>query len=73
MVVRRRWKAANPDKTKAVNLVRLAIDAGGIEKQPCCQCGHIRAEAHHDDYTKPLDVRWLCRRRHRRHHASLAS
>jgi hypothetical protein len=24
---------------------------------------------HHDDYSKPLDVRWFCRRHHLLHHA----
>lgn len=36
---------------------------------PCEGCGAVRAVAHHDDYVRPLDVRWLCPRCHRRHHA----
>jgi hypothetical protein len=24
--------------------------------------------AHHDDYSKPLDVRWMCRHHHKEHH-----
>lgn len=31
-------------------------------------CGEVETDAHHDDYSKPLDVRWLCRRHHRAVH-----
>jgi hypothetical protein len=31
-------------------------------------CGEPEAQAHHDDYAKPLDVRWLCNKHHREHH-----
>lgn len=35
-----------------------------LKREPCEECGDIKAEAHHDDYLKPLNVRWLCRRHH---------
>ena len=37
--------------------------------RPCEQCGAPNADRHHDDYDKPLEVRYLCRRCHIRHHA----
>lgn len=27
------------------------------------------SKTHHDEYSKPLEVRWLCRLHHREHHA----
>lgn len=38
-----------------------------ISRQACEVCG-VAAEAHHDDYSKPLEVRWLCFRHHREWH-----
>ena len=36
----------------------------------CEDCDkEVRLDAHHDDYYKPMDVRWLCRSCHREHHA----
>lgn len=34
--------------------------ARGREKEPCEGCGGPSAQLHHDDYDRPLDVRWLC-------------
>lgn len=45
-----------------------AIAAGILTRQPCEMCGAAEVQAHHDDYTKPLDVAWLCVRCHHRHH-----
>lgn len=38
-----------------------------IKREPCEICGK-EAEGHHDDYDKPLDVRWLCFEHHRQWH-----
>lgn len=48
--------------------VQRAVRHGEVVPGPCEACGAERAEAHHDDYAKPLDVRWLCRSCHVRHH-----
>lgn len=47
--------------------VRQAIQCGKIMPYFCEVCGKS-AEAHHDDYSKPLDVRWLCSIHHKRLH-----
>lgn len=54
----------NPLKKAAHTATGNAIRHGKLIRQPCEVCGESRAEAHHDDYSKPLDVRWLCKRHH---------
>ena len=57
--VRSREKA--PEKVKARSMVRRAIQSGRLALKPCEVCGTTKlVHAHHDDYAKPLDVRWLC-------------
>lgn len=56
------------ERRRASNMVWRAIGAGRIVRQPCEMCGHKVADAHHDDYAAPLDVRWLCRSHHKEHH-----
>lgn len=45
------------------------VKRGKIKKTPCVVCGDEKSEAHHTDYTKPLDVTWLCRKHHLELHA----
>jgi hypothetical protein len=54
---------------KARRKVRQEIEAGRMNRQPCEVCCAAPAHAHHDDYSRPLDVRWLCPKHHREHHA----
>lgn len=51
------------DKNYARSAVRNAIKNGKLKKEPCF-CGEIKVEAHHSDYTKPLDVIWVCKKHH---------
>lgn len=68
---KKRWQILNPEKRAAHIIVGNAIRNGRLIKGECeraseGQCkGKI--QAHHDDYTKPLLVRWLCIK----HHAEL--
>lgn len=64
---KRNYSARNPVKRKAVNAVNNAVRDGRLAKLPCEICG-AKAQAHHDDYGKPLDVRWLCPKHHAEWH-----
>ena len=64
----RNRRARNPEKSIARNAVGNAIRDGRLTRLPCEVCGDAKSEAHHDDYSKPLDVRWLCRDHHKEHH-----
>lgn len=65
ITIQKRCRARDPVKEKARNAVSNAIRDGRLVRQSCVICG-AKSEAHHDDYTKPLDVRWLCFEHHRR-------
>lgn len=61
--VSREWAARNPEKRAAYSMVANAIKRGDLVKGPCEGCGKPpsrRVHAHHADYSKPLEVRWLC-------------
>lgn len=43
-----------------------------IKRGKCVVCGKLKTDAHHSDYTKPLDVVWICRKYHEKlHHQNL--
>jgi hypothetical protein len=66
----RGWRE-DPLKKRARNAVSGALRSGRLIRQPCEVCQAEPAEAHHDDYSRPLEVRWLCRRHHEEaHHLS---
>lgn len=57
-------------KIRARQSVRLAVKQGKIIKKETCEvCGSNRfIQAHHDDYSFPLDIRWLCAKHHQEWH-----
>ena len=51
--------------------VMRALERGRLKRSPCEACGDPNTEGHHDDYDKPLEVRWLCRSCHRDLHEKM--
>lgn len=67
----RKWRQANTDKQYAHTVVANAIKTGRLERKPCEVCQNPKSHAHHDDYSKPLDVLWLCPKHHKERHRQL--
>lgn len=59
------YRKNNPEKYKARTLLSYALRIGKLKRGLCEVCGDKDTEAHHDDYSKPLEVRWLCYTHHR--------
>lgn len=73
-IIKQREEPVNKQKTKCRALLGYARRRGYITVRPCEVCGNPKVEAHHDDYTKPYDIRWLCKRHHWEHkHTRLCS
>lgn len=50
-----------PEKKKAHRAVAAAVKSGRLIRGACADCGGAEnVQAHHHDYSKPLDVTWLC-------------
>lgn len=62
------WIKHNPEKRSAQNAASNAVRDGRLEKPWKCERAgddcRGRIESHHDDYSKPLEVRWLCKAHH---------
>lgn len=59
------------EKKKARVLVNRLVSRGFLIPTTCVRVNgscHGRIEGHHEDYSKPLDVDWLCSFHHRQRH-----
>ena len=63
----RRWREKNKLKLAAHRAVQKAVNNGTLVRQLCEVCNEV-AETHHEDYNKPLEVRWLCVKHHKELH-----
>jgi len=68
---RRRYWELTPEQKRRANARSYANcyqRRGLLVPQPCETCGDPDSQKHHDDYDRPLAVRWLCRYHHEQFH-----
>lgn len=65
---RKEIRKNKPKQYVAQTAVNNAIRAGKLKRKPCEVCGCGNSHAHHDDYSKPLKVRFLCAMHHKQWH-----
>ncbi len=67
------YRGGSKSSDYAQNVLEKAVCYGRVERKTKCEdCGdsgkfrdgRSKIQAHHDDYNKPLDVRWLCQKCH---------
>lgn len=66
----REWRENNPKGAYAQGLINYLIKKGEIKRGECEFknefCSKSIIQAHHEDYEKPLEVRWLCASHHKK-------
>lgn len=66
-----KWKKNNRNKFLMEGILQRAVNYGRIERLPCEVCGNPKSQGHHSDYSKPLEVIWLCALHHKKLHLIL--
>lgn len=64
----RGFRVYDPEKVRARRHATAAVQNGSLRRQPCESCGAPDAQMHHEDYSQPLEVRWLCSAHHGKLH-----
>lgn len=78
---RKEYRTRNQKKIRLLNATRYiaykmvsnSIKNGSLINGKCEICGSVNVEAHHDDYAKPLSVRWLCFKHHSELHGKVVT
>lgn len=64
----RNYREKHTDRYFAHVALGNAVRDGVVKKQPCLICGETKVEGHHPDYSRPLDVVWMCKKHHTETH-----
>ncbi len=70
------YRGGSVASDNAQNVAEKAVERGTLVRKPCEICGaqgsfsdgRNEVQAHHNDYNKPLEVRWLCQKHHHEWH-----
>jgi len=70
-IYNKEYKINNKEKANAHSIVSKAVKDGNLIIPATCSCcgKDCKPEGHHEDYSKPLEVTWLCRSCHKYLHA----
>lgn len=62
----KRYRQGHPEKIKAHQAVYIVTRNGSLKRSAFCEICRLPAKTHghHVDYTKPLEIEWLCRKCH---------
>lgn len=71
IALKREWVERNRHKRNVHIVVGNAIKRGLIVPERCFRCGAEKAQAHHEDYSKPFEITWLCEPCHGARHREL--
>ncbi len=57
-------------KANARSYANVYLKRGVIQRKPCSVCGDEKSEMHHNDYSKPTEIIWFCRKHHLESHSA---
>lgn len=69
------YKQEHPNRVKAVNDLNYAVESGRVTKGTVCEiCGTSgeKIAGHHQEYSEPLKVNWLCYSCHKKVHDTVS-
>jgi len=55
-------------RKKARRITKNLIRSGKLKKGSCVVCGSFQTLPHHEDYSRPNDIIWICEKHHKLYH-----